>query len=376
VLDAGRHLLALINDILDVSKIEAGKLTLDQGPIAVDSLCQASVNLVKQGAAQKQLEIAVTVEPAVKLIFGDERRLKQILVNLLNNAVKFTPPLGRLGLDVWGEPLDEVVHFTVWDTGIGIAEKDMPELFKPFIQLDSRLTRQHEGTGLGLTLVHRMVDLHGGSITVESALGAGAKFTVALPWRSHSLRDFARMDGRTSPQPAVDAATDIIQAYQPYDVRAEEFAGYSPGKGPAPRAAKLLLVEDSETNIQTFTDYLVTSGYQVTVARSGIEALTYLTEIQPDINLLDIQMPELDGWEVARRIRTKADSTISVVPIIALTALAMPGDRERCLAVGMNEYLSKPVSLRRLVQVIAAQLQPIHSSTGLVKLYKPPAILV
>ncbi len=376
VLDAGRHLLALINDILDVSKIEAGKLTLDQGPIAVDSLCQASVNLVKQGAAQKQLEIAVTVEPTVKLLFGDERRLKQILVNLLNNAVKFTPPLGRLGLDVWGEPLDDVVNFTVWDTGIGIAEKDMPELFKPFVQLDSRLTRQHEGTGLGLTLVHRMVDLHGGSITVESTLGVGSKFTVALPWRLRNLRDFARIEGGTYASPAIGAAADLTTVFQPYDLRGDEVSSYPSAHSTLVRPAKLLLVEDNETNIQTFTDYLVTSGYQLAVASSGAEALTYLNEIQPDLILLDIQMPELDGWEVARQIRAKTDSTISLVPIVALTALAMPGDRERCLAVGMNEYLSKPVSLRRLAQVIAAQLQSTHSAHRLAELYQTPVLLL
>lgn len=343
VLDGGRHLLALINDILDVSKIEAGKLTLEPGPVAIDSLCQASVNFIRQTAVKKDLQIVVEIDPSVKIIFGDERRLKQILVNLLNNAVKFTPICGEIGLQVVGQPTNDLVSFTVWDRGIGIAKEDMPKLFKPFIQLDSRLTREHEGTGLGLTLVHRMVDLHGGSISVESQPGMGSQFTVNLPWHQRSLADIAASTNGY----ALHLTLPIEELGQPKSSSAPATT-----RQPAPT---ILLVEDNETNINVFRDYLLMRDYRLDVARSGLEALACLPEVQPDLILMDIQMPEMDGLEVTRRIRN--NPPFADIPIIALTALAMPGDRERCIAAGMSDYISKPVNLRRLVQAIEEQFE-------------------
>ncbi|HRW06848.1 MAG TPA: histidine kinase N-terminal 7TM domain-containing protein [Caldilineaceae bacterium] len=375
VLDAGRHLLALINDILDVSKIEAGKFSLELGPVAVDSLCQSSVNFIKQEAERKALSITVDTDPTVQLIFADERRVKQILVNLLNNAVKFTSTGGRIGLEVRGEPFDEVVYFKVWDTGIGIAAADMAALFNPFVQLDSRLTRQHEGTGLGLALVHRMVELHGGSVRVESAVDVGTTFIVALPWPKRLLADGALpqwpdastnwMNARSiTSQPLLQhhLSSLQIQATRQREGEADlPMAVSGQQDGGAPAHVKLLLVEDNETNIRTFSDYLATVGYELEVTRSGTEALTYLRDGRPDLILLDIQMPGMDGWEVARRIRQMAE--LRTVPIIALTALAMPGDRERCLEAGMDEYLSKPVSLRQLRSLIETYLAA-HSEQG------------
>lgn len=333
ILESGRHLLALINDILDVSKIEAGKLNLEFGPIAVDSLCESSVNFVKQSAAKKQLQIRVDVDPQVHIVIADERRLKQILVNLLNNAVKFTPEHGTIGIQVVGDPMEEITRFAVWDTGVGIAAEDMAELFKPFVQLDSQLNRAHEGTGLGLALVQRMVDLHGGSITVESTPGRGSKFIVAIPWLEERLKPLADQIPVERVVPSTPAANAV-----------------------AATPPRILIVEDNEINITTFADYLAVKGYKMFVARSGGEALSCLPEVLPDLILLDIQMPGMDGLEVAQRIR--AGNVVATVPIIALTALAMPGDRERCLATGMNDYLSKPVNMRRLHQVIAEHLDP------------------
>jgi len=179
---SGRHLLSLINDILDVSKIESGKLELEIGPVSVESVSQASLGLIKQAAHEKRLRVSSTLDSAVTTIQADERRLKQILVNLLSNAVKFTPEGGEIGLEVVGDAEKEVVHFTVWDTGIGISPEEMARLFEPFVQLDSSLSRQHEGTGLGLALVSRLAELHGGSVTVESEVGQGSRFVVSLPW--------------------------------------------------------------------------------------------------------------------------------------------------------------------------------------------------
>ncbi len=341
--ESGRHLLALINDVLDVSKIEAGKLKLEAAPVAVDSLCQAALNFVKQAALSKQQALVVEFDDAVKVVYGDERRLKQILVNLLNNAVKFTPNGGRIGLRVQGNAKDELVQFTVWDTGVGIAAKDMSQLFEPFVQLDSRLARQYEGTGLGLALVYRMTKLHGGSVSVTSEVGSGIQFTVALPWSTPEQFQPSTPNLRlTAPIRALPTSLNVApgsSADQPLPTRAL-----------SPARRKVLIVEDNETNIYTFTDYLQARGYEVDVAYNGPDALLRLRAIKPDVILLDIQMPGMDGLEVMQQVRK--EQTLHHIPIVALTALAMLGDRDRCLAAGADEYLSKPVSLQQLVQLI------------------------
>jgi CheY-like chemotaxis protein len=255
------------------------------------------------------------------------------LVNLLSNAVKFTPEGGQIGLEVVGLPEPQVVNLTVWDQGIGIAPEGMDRLFKPFVQLDSALARQYEGSGLGLALVYRMVEMHGGSVTVESEIGQGSRFTVSLPWQETDTPD------------TMDESPD-----QPSLLALEHLASSSNSQGPV-----VLLVEDNETLIETVVDYLQNKGYRLIVAQDGENAIEQATLKQPDLILMDIQMPGMDGLEATRRLR--ADATLVAIPIIALTALAMPGDRERCLEAGANEYLSKPVSLKRLVSVIEAQLQ-------------------
>ncbi|HEX9924347.1 MAG TPA: response regulator [Anaerolineae bacterium] len=331
--ESGRHLLALINDILDLSKIEAGKFDLQIGPIPFEAVCEASLRLIKQEAHKKRLKITASIDAAVTTLHADKRRLKQILVNLLSNAVKFTPEGGQIGLEVVGLPEPQVVNLTVWDQGIGIAPEGMDRLFKPFVQLDSALARQYEGSGLGLALVYRMVEMHGGSVTVESEIGQGSRFTVSLPWQETDTPD------------TMDESPD-----QPSLLALEHLASSSNSQGPV-----VLLVEDNETLIETVVDYLQNKGYRLIVAQDGENAIEQATLKQPDLILMDIQMPGMDGLEATRRLR--ADATLVAIPIIALTALAMPGDRERCLEAGANEYLSKPVSLKRLVSVIEAQLQ-------------------
>jgi PAS domain S-box-containing protein len=187
--EGGRHLLALINDILDLSKIGAGKMELSITPINVEALCQASLRFLNQAAHKKRLKISTMFDSTVITIRADERRMKQVLVNLLSNAVKFTPEGGRIGLDVEGDFEEHVVRFTVWDTGIGIVNKDIERLFQPFIQLDATLSRKYEGAGLGLSLVYHIVDMHGGSISVNSEEGKGSRFTVSLPWEEERWGD-------------------------------------------------------------------------------------------------------------------------------------------------------------------------------------------
>ncbi|GIK39832.1 MAG: hypothetical protein BroJett011_36650 [Chloroflexota bacterium] len=329
--ESGAHLLAVINDILDLSKVEAGKMDLEIAPVSIEAVCEASLRMIRQLALKKQLQVAEAVIDQVAEIQADERRLKQMLVNLLSNAVKFTPEGGQIGLEVRGDKAEQVVHFTVWDTGIGIAPEDLKRLFKPFVQLDSRLARQYSGTGLGLSLVFRMAELHGGSVSVESQVNQGSRFTFSLPW-TKPVREVHSAEA-AGPEASLTELT-LAPNGQPY---------------------RILLADDNEDNISLFQDYLQAVGYQVTVVRNGKEAVDRTQEEQPNLILMDIQMPVMDGLEATRRLR--ADAALAPIPIIAVTSLAMPGDRERCLEAGANDYLSKPVHLEKLVKTIKAQLR-------------------
>jgi PAS domain S-box-containing protein len=180
---SGQHLLDLINDVLDVARIGAGKMELELWLVSVPSVCETCLRLVRRDAARAAVSVSAELDESVKWLIADERRLKQMLINLLGNAIKFTPKGGAIGLIVKGDLAQQRVHFTVWDTGIGIAAEDVPRLFQPFVQLDSSLSRQYQGSGLGLALVHQMAELHGGSVSVESQVGEGSRFTVSLPWR-------------------------------------------------------------------------------------------------------------------------------------------------------------------------------------------------
>jgi signal transduction histidine kinase/ActR/RegA family two-component response regulator len=332
--ESGRHLLALINDILDLSKIEAGKMDLEIRPISVKEVCEASIRLIKQLAHKKKLKLTHTIDETVVTILADERRLKQVLVNLLSNAIKFTPEEGQVGLEITGNPDRELVNFTVWDTGIGISREDMARLFQPFVQLDSSLARQYTGTGLGLSLVARMAEMHGGGVSLESEPGHGSRFTVSLPW-----------PGAVAPTAHIDMPGETTQP----EIAAAPAAAASPAQPPL-----ILLAEDNEDTINTLTDYLQNQGYNLVIARNGKEAIERLHEDRPHLILMDVQMPGMDGLEATRRIRAEADPTLAGTPIIIITALAMPGDQERCLESGADDYLSKPLSLRGLVKTIEA----------------------
>ena len=329
--ESGTHLLALINDILDLSKIEAGKMALQFEAVDIKAVCEASLRLVKEAAQRKRLNLTFTRTCDGADVRGDERRIKQILVNLLTNAVKFTREGGRVALEVSLDAERGTANFTVADSGIGIAPEDLEKLFKPFVQLDSGLARRHEGTGLGLALVWRLSELHGGSVSVQSTVGEGTRLTVTLPMQPSAAAAREELRGATSIAPIAATTT---------------------ARGPAPL---LLLAEDNEANIATFREYLEAKGYRVLVARQGVEAIAQAQAHQPALILMDVQMPGMDGLEAIRRLRK--DDALKSTPIIALTALAMPGDRERCLAAGANDYLSKPVQLRALAERIGTLLK-------------------
>jgi PAS domain S-box-containing protein len=327
--ESGHHLLALINDILDLAKIEAGQITLDINKVDVNSVCQASLRMIKQLAQKKNQEVIFEIDGDLGLMWADERRLKQMIVNLLSNAVKFTPEYSRIGLEVHGDRAGNKVMITVWDTGIGIREEDLERLFKPFVQLDSGLAREATGTGLGLALVAQMARLHGGSVHALSKPGEGSRFVVQLPWEPAMATDMAAHLRNTGKFLAIDP-----NAHRP----------------------TILLIEDTREVVMMLVDYLEMAGYKMVTAQDGVDGLEQAKLTHPDLILMDIQMPRMDGFEATQNLRN--DPEFKDIPIVALTALAMPNDRQRCLDAGMDEYLSKPVNLKALTKTIKKLLAP------------------
>jgi CheY-like chemotaxis protein len=257
---------------LIISKVEAGKLEMEMVPVSVEGVCQASLRLVKQNAHKKRLRIGSSYDSTVSVLMADERRMKQILVNLLSNAVKFTPAGGQIGLDVIGDELRRLVHVTVWDTGIGIAEEDKNKLFQPFVQLDSRLSREYTGTGLGLSLVSRMMDLHGGYVSVESEIGRGSRFTVTFPWK------------------------------KPPDLEAEE----EQRERPLLPIGNVLLIEDSPAATAQIKRYLREMQIEVAVYSKATNAVDMAAKVAPDLVILDIMLPDGSGWEVLAQLKGRA----------------------------------------------------------------------
>jgi signal transduction histidine kinase/CheY-like chemotaxis protein len=330
---SGRHLLELINDILDLSKIEAGELALQPEMCSVDEICQASLQLTRGMANKRKMVVgyANTLEKAC--LYADGRRLKQMLVNLLSNAIKFTPLGGQVGLEVGESASGQELQFTVWDQGIGIQPEDLPKLFKPFIQIDSSLSRQSSGSGLGLSLVSRLAEMHNGSIRVESTPGQGSRFTLSLPWIDAEGRPVSMPDRMPPP---VSAAAPLA----------------APGPAIGEAKATILFADDNPILMETVSDFLTSQGYRVIYAASGLDLVEQARDDQVDLILTDIQMPGLDGLQAIRRIRAANLAHLKRVPIIAITALAMPGDRERFLEAGATHYLSKPLKLGELLQLV------------------------
>jgi PAS domain S-box-containing protein len=341
---SGKHLLELIDDILDLSKIESGKLELQLSEVSVKSLCNASLAFIKQMAFKKDIRLITSIPSHLGSIQVDERRLRQVLINLLSNAVKFTPLGGSVTLEVFVEKNQEQTSvttpnlcFRVTDTGIGIASKDISKLFKPFIQIDSSLNRQYNGTGLGLALVHRIVKLHGGKVTVDSEVGKGSSFTVQIPYRTNN-------------------SEYLVKTINEVDKRADSnLPSVIVAPEPTLKSPVILLAEDNQANIDTISGYLESRGYRLILAENGQQAVELALTQQLDLILMDIQMPKMDGLEAIRRIR--GEQRLTHIPIIALTALAMPGDQENCLVAGANEYLTKPIKLKQLVTTIQRLLK-------------------
>ncbi len=330
---SGSHLLELINDILDVAKIESGQLQLDCTVTSVNNLCSSSLAFIKQQAMQKRICLETKISPDLPNLLVEERRIRQVLINLLSNAVKFTPEGGQITLevghnqyidtDVGGATAKKYIRISVIDNGIGIDPQHIGKLFQPFIQIDSALNRKYDGTGLGLALVKRIVELHGGQVNLTSEVGVGSCFSIDLPCTTTPL--------------SANKLTLLPLANEPTQPT---------GIG----AASILIAEDNEANIMTISSYLGGKGYQLLVARNGHEAIELAQSSLPNLILMDIQMPGMDGIEAIQKIRQNPE--LGSIPIIAITALAMKGDRERCLTAGASDYISKPIKLKQLNETI------------------------
>lgn len=320
--ECANSLLHVINDVLDISKMEAGRLTVE--PLAFDlkELLRKTVQMHYSHAINKGLtmnyHIPETIPPFVK---GDPHRLQQILNNLLSNAVKFTDT-GQVTFSIQQRPAKDgyiELEFRVTDTGIGIAREDIPALFQKFSQIDGSFTRKYGGSGLGLAISKQLTELMGGRIGVESERGQGSTFYIVLT--------FAVAAGPVELPPAAIAVT-------------------------AQDVVRILLVEDEAINQSVITRMLRGRDYQVNVANNGLEALRQLPWLQPDLILMDVQMPGMDGLEATARIRQMEKLTGKHIPIIAVTAHALVGDRERFLAAGMDGYVAKPIQMENLFQAI------------------------
>ena len=335
---SGRHQLDLVNDLLDLSKIEAGRFEPQIETFSLVELCNELIDMLRPRAQQYGLRLGISLDGGVDGIVSDPRRLRQMILNLLGNALKFTPEGGRVGLDV--ERSEDGVKIAVWDTGIGIAADDLDRLFQPFTQLDSQLNRQHAGTGLGLSLTANLAAALGARVEAQSEEGQGSRFTIHLPVQVVSDADTPKRD----PVDSAEAPSEIQDAAP---AEATETDGAE--RKATETGAHVLLVDDNPANVVHVRDFLESKGHKVVLAYSGEEALV-LAKDAPDIVFMDVQMPGMDGIETIERLR--GDASTRDLHIVSLTSLAMNEDRDRCMKAGANDYLSKPVSLRKLLEIV------------------------
>jgi CheY-like chemotaxis protein/nitrogen-specific signal transduction histidine kinase len=327
---SGEALLTVINDILDFSKIEAGKMTFEELDFNLHGVLEGTLGLAAARRDTKSIELAGLIEPTVPTrLRGDASRIRQVLTNLVGNAIKFTES-GKVAVRITCEMENEKeceLRFTVTDTGMGIAPETQKLLFQAFAQADSSTTRRFGGTGLGLAISRQLVERMGGKIGVESVLAKGSTFWFTL-----------RLQKSPSLQSVMDGGRQVVD-------RRVLFVDGNPQK------ARVLVAEDNAINQRVALGQLKKLGFHADVVSNGIAVLEALKHGHYDIILMDCQMPDMDGYEATRRIRAR-DGDLSQPFIIALTAHAMQGDREKCLAAGMDDYVTKPVILETLAAVL------------------------
>ncbi len=365
--DASQSLLDIINDILDFSQIEAGKLELEPAAFSLEELLGNLTAIVEQKARQKGIPLHFIVSPDTQLYLrGDSLRLCQILLNLTINAIKFTET-GEIVVSVQPEEQHDEsarLRFSIKDTGIGMNPEQLQRLFLSFSQADSSITRKFGGTGLGLAISKKLTELMGGEIKVESAPGCGSTFTVILTLdiAEENTRQYAQRIGEpVATQKKELKANDIQQELPPRQQKRPTGSGISTAVDtlrPLLAGKRLLLVEDNEINRYLATALLTDMGAAVEHAVNGLEGVTRATSEPFDLVLMDIQMPELDGLTATEQIRSCG---FLELPIIAMTAHAMSGDREISLAAGMNDHLTKPINPDKLAEILVRWLpQPVQ----------------
>ena len=339
---SARSLLAIINDILDISKVEAGRFMLSDFPfdprIVLDDVCRSLEFAAKEHSLQFIQEISESI-PSV--IIGDAGRFRQILFNILGNAFKFTAQ-GFVAIRC-RETIEEsqcLLSCEIEDTGIGIPQDFLPTIFQPFAQADSSVTRKYGGTGLGLAIVNHLVEQMGGTLTVESTVGKGSVFRFTIPFAISTEEDESLSTNVNLGQ------SDILRLKNR-------------------RALQILLVEDVRINILVATGMIRAMGHEVSVAENGVQALEKLQQNDFDVVLMDCQMPMMDGYECVRQLRLP-DSKVRDpnIPVIAMTANAMSGDREKCLDAGMDDYISKPIDQNILAEKLMEYAPTEQQMTG------------
>ena len=329
---SSQHLLSLINDVLDMSRIESGKVTLEAKPVHLPELVHELRDIIQAVVSKKDLSLTLdTVGVENEDIIADPLRLEQILINVLANAVKFTPDGGQIGL--WIVQKDTApagyadFEFHIKDNGIGMSEEFQKHIFEQFARERTSTVSKIQGTGLGMAITKSLVDMMGGRITVKSGQGKGSEFTISLRFPIGEAKT-----GQTPPAAKASAFT---------------------GK-------KLLVVEDNELNLEIASTLLKEAGFEVDTAENGkiaVEKVEAASADRYDLILMDIQMPEMDGYEATRRIRALPDAKKAALPIVAMTANAFEDDRKNALHAGMNGHIAKPLDIQKLFQVLSELLK-------------------
>lgn len=331
-------LMVLINDLLDIHKIESEVIEIEKNPFHLPELLEQVISVMSVRAHEKRIDLSVRYEAFTdKILIGDSGRIRQILLNLIGNAVKFTDK-GGVSVVISNVPQDTFYKMTISisDTGVGISKEKLFEIFERFVQADSSITRRYGGTGLGLAISKSFAEKMGGSITVVSEIGMGSTFTfnLCLPFID------------------IEAQETNIQSRDIHSLTHQ--ALHTNG-------LSILLVEDYEPNILVATNILESFGYPYDIARNGQEAINQYAISNYSAILLDVQMPIMDGFQTARNIRRcEKAKDLRRVPIIAMTAHALKGDREKCIDAGMDDYLSKPFNPHQLQAILIKNLAKIH----------------
>ncbi|OFA06370.1 sensory/regulatory protein RpfC [Duganella sp. HH101] len=351
---AGEHVLGIIDDILDISKIEAGKMDIQHIDFSLDQVVQTLTTVVAPKAATRNLELVFDLDPSLPpVLVGDPLRLGQVLINYANNAIKFSEQ-GRIEIrvrKVLGDANDCLVRFEVSDQGIGLSQAEVAKLFVSFQQADTSTTREYGGTGLGLAICKELAQLMGGDVGVDSQPGVGSTFwfTAQLGVSYKTMSTLINQIGDAAGELLASAHTSVMMA--------------------ALSAARILLVEDNLFNQQIAQEMLEEVGATVCLANNGVDALELLRRSDFDCVLMDVQMPLMDGLEATRRIR--ADPQLSHIPVLAMTATATTEARMRCIDAGMNDFISKPVHPALMYQTVANWLPP-RALPGQARRPQPP----